>query len=60
MVATRPTVTGSSRGATGSPKNLRTFLDEVRAAYPNDLRVVNKEVDPKWEITGLVAADPRD
>jgi 2,5-furandicarboxylate decarboxylase 1 len=38
------------------PKNLRTFLDEVRAAYPEDIREVNREVDPKWEITGLLAA----
>ena len=56
MVATRPTVDASPRGAVGTPKNLRTFLDEVRAAYPNDVRVVDREVDPKWEITGLIAA----
>jgi UbiD family decarboxylase len=55
MVATRPTAS-TPRGAAGSPKNLRTFLEEVRAAYPNDLREVNREVDPKWEITGLAAA----
>ena len=38
------------------PKNLRTFLEEVRACYPNDVREVNREVDPRWEVTGLLAA----
>jgi 2,5-furandicarboxylate decarboxylase 1 len=38
------------------PQNLRTFIDEVCARWPQDVRVVSREVDPKWEVTGLLAA----
>ena len=38
------------------PKNLRTFLEEVKQAFPNDIRTINKEVDPVFEVTGLAAA----
>ena len=38
------------------PKNLRTFLDEVREHDENEVREVNREIDPKWEVTGLLAA----
>jgi UbiD family decarboxylase len=55
MIATRPAAS-TSREDAASPKNLRTFLDEVRVARPEDIREVNREVDPKWEITGLAAA----
>jgi 2,5-furandicarboxylate decarboxylase 1 len=41
---------GSSR-----PQNLRTFLDEVRARWPEDFGVVEREVDPRFEVTGLLA-----
>jgi 2,5-furandicarboxylate decarboxylase 1 len=38
------------------PKNLRTFLDDIRTTYPDQMRCVRREVDPKWEVTGLLAA----
>jgi 2,5-furandicarboxylate decarboxylase 1 len=38
------------------PKNLRTFLDEVRETYPHDIRTIDREVDPIFEVTGLAAA----
>ena len=38
------------------PKDLRTFLEELNQVFPNDLRTVNKEVDPVFEVTGLAAA----
>jgi 2,5-furandicarboxylate decarboxylase 1 len=37
------------------PKDLRTFIDEVAAARPDDLLVVNREVDPVFELTGVLA-----
>lgn len=37
------------------PKNLRTFLDEVCVRWPDQVKVVNKEVDPTFEITGLLS-----
>ena len=36
------------------PKDLRTYLQELQEARPNDLKVVDKEVDPKWEITAMI------
>lgn len=38
------------------PKNLRTFLEEVRERWPDQLKVVNREVKPEFEVTGLLAA----
>ena len=35
-------------------KSLRTFLDELRSARPNDLRVVKREVDPVLELSAVV------
>jgi 2,5-furandicarboxylate decarboxylase 1 len=37
------------------PKNLRSFLDEVEARWPDDVGVVTREVDPCFEVTGLLA-----
>jgi 2,5-furandicarboxylate decarboxylase 1 len=36
-------------------KNLRTFVDELVEQRPEDLRIVSREVDPRYEITGLAA-----
>jgi 2,5-furandicarboxylate decarboxylase 1 len=36
-------------------QDLRSFLDEIKRAKPDDLVVVSKEVDPAYEITALVA-----
>jgi 2,5-furandicarboxylate decarboxylase 1 len=44
------------------PKDLRTYLEQLRQSRPNHIRVVDQEVDRKWEITGLVEKmrkDPR-
>ncbi len=35
-------------------KDLRTFLDQLQKARPNELKVVSNEVDTKWEITAYV------
>jgi 2,5-furandicarboxylate decarboxylase 1 len=35
-------------------QDLRSFLDAVRAARPDDFVIVSKEVDPAFEITALV------
>jgi 2,5-furandicarboxylate decarboxylase 1 len=35
-------------------KDLRTYLDELRAAHPEQLRVVRKRVDPDFEAAALV------
>jgi len=35
-------------------QDLRSFLDAVRRAKPDDVQVVKKEVDPAYEITALV------
>lgn len=36
-------------------KDLRTFLDEVVQSRPDDLLMVNREVDPVFELAGVVA-----
>src|SRR5512144_1694501 len=36
------------------PKDLRTFLAQLQAARPGELKVVDKPVDTKWEITAYV------
>jgi len=36
------------------PKDLRTYLEQLRQSRPNHIKVVDQEVDRKWEITGLV------
>ena len=37
------------------PKDLRTYLDQLAAAAPEDIYVVDREVDPRFELTGVVA-----
>ncbi|MFQ5872170.1 MAG: UbiD family decarboxylase [Dehalococcoidia bacterium] len=36
------------------PKDLRTYLAQLSEARPGDIKVVDKEVDPKWEVTAYV------
>ena len=36
------------------PKDLRTFLEQLSEAHPNHIKVVDQEVDRKWEITAFV------
>lgn len=36
-------------------KDLRTFLDELAEKRPDDLLVVTREVDPVFELTGVIA-----
>lgn len=36
------------------PKDLRTYLEQLRRERPQDLKIVDKEVDPKWEITAMI------
>jgi 2,5-furandicarboxylate decarboxylase 1 len=36
------------------PKDLRTFLDALAAAHPEQLKVVRKQVDPDFEAAALV------
>jgi 2,5-furandicarboxylate decarboxylase 1 len=38
------------------PKNLRTYLDQVAAHWPDQLQSVSEPVDPKFGVTGLLAA----
>ena len=35
-------------------KDLRTYLQQLQERYPDHLKIVDKEVDPKWEITAMV------
>ena len=35
-------------------KNLRTFLEQLAEARPDDLKVVEREVDPVFEIAALI------
>ncbi|MHB1869193.1 MAG: UbiD family decarboxylase, partial [Nitrososphaerales archaeon] len=41
-------------------KDIRSFLDLLRERYSNELAVVEREVDPKFEMTGLVARLEKD
>ena len=36
------------------PKDLRTFMDEVRSAFPGDFLTVGREVDLRYEATAIV------
>jgi 2,5-furandicarboxylate decarboxylase 1 len=38
------------------PQNLRTYLDEVAQRWPDQLKCVAESVDPKFGVTGLLAA----
>jgi len=40
--------------------DLRSFLEQVRQRWPEDWQVVKKEVDPRYEITGLVVRCERE
>ncbi len=42
------------------PKDLRTYLKQLQQARPNDVRVIDQEVDRKWEITALIEKLRRD
>src|SRR5437588_13080898 len=35
-------------------QDLRSFIDAVKRARPDDVQIVKKEVDPAYEITALV------
>src|SRR5262245_30698512 len=36
------------------PQDLRTYLDQLIQAYPDQLKVVNSQVDPEFEATAIV------
>src|SRR4051794_35148550 len=36
------------------PKDLRTFIDQVSERYPDDYLRVSREVDPEFELTGVL------
>ncbi len=43
-------------------KDLRTYLEQLKRSLPNHIKVVDQEVDRKWEITGFIEKirkDPR-
>ena len=43
-------------------KDLRTYLEQLKRSLPNHIKLVDQEVDRKWEITGLIEKmkkDPR-
>ncbi len=42
------------------PKDLRTYLEQLSEAHPNHIKVVDQEVDCKWEITAFVEKLRRD
>ena len=35
-------------------QDLRSFLDEIKRRWPDELQVVSRPVDPAYEITALV------
>lgn len=35
-------------------KDLRTYLEQLHSKMPDHLKVVEEEVDPKWEVTAIV------
>ena len=35
-------------------QDLRSFLDEIKRRWPDDLQVISRPVDPAYEITALV------
>jgi alkylation response protein AidB-like acyl-CoA dehydrogenase len=37
------------------PKDLRTFLDQVTRAMPDEVRVVSQEIEPQWGATAVAA-----
>ena len=48
----RPAGEATRKGSTG--KDLRTYLDELLAADPNAVRIVEDEVDPEFEAAAIV------
>ena len=42
------------------PKDLRTYLAQLSESHPNHIKVVDQEVDRKWEITAFVEKLRRD
>src|SRR5687768_18186934 len=42
------------------PKDLRTFLEDVAARYPDDIKTVDQEVDPKFGVTAVAARFERE
>ena len=36
------------------PKDLRTFIDQVAEAYPSSYLTTSREVDPRFELTGVL------
>src|SRR5439155_25702855 len=50
------------KGGVIMPKDLRTYLEQLKQSRPNHIKVVEQEIDRKWEITGLIEKmrkDPR-
>ena len=37
------------------PKDLRTFIDQVARAMPQEIQTVSREVDPCWGATAVAA-----
>src|SRR6266571_4758310 len=37
------------------PKDLRTFIGELAARYPDEIKIVDQEVDPKFGMTAVAA-----
>ena len=37
-------------------KSLRTYLDQLKKERPQDLKVINREVDPIHEVSGLAGS----
>jgi len=37
------------------PKDLRTFLEDVAARYPEEIKTVDQEVDPRFGVTAVAA-----
>ena len=41
--------------ASRNPADLRGFIEKVRQEFPEEVLTIAKEVDPRFEITALVA-----
>ena len=35
-------------------KDLRTYLNQLQESQPEDIKVVDREMDRKWEVTALI------
>jgi UbiD family decarboxylase len=38
----------------GLPKDLRTFLKDLSSTFPDQIKTVEMEIDPKFELTAAV------